>query len=175
MLEVLDQVYETVRRDEVLHALAPQAPCFVEVNIQILKDDGFHEALQGLLKVSQVFQCLGCQVRSDNQGPSESGDYLAAYHVRPVVARGLNPPHNGPLPRHHPNAALSSPELPWRCTDAPLNNSHRIQDDYVSIPPTVFPSLSATSRLKTRVPLPVWTALSQSPGHLGCLVSRWRA
>ena len=43
------------------------------------------------------------------QVPRESGDNLPAYYVWPVVASGINPPPDRPLPCQHSNAALSSP------------------------------------------------------------------
>ena len=64
LLEVSYQAYETVLREKVRHALALQAPRFVEDHIQMPKDNGFPESLQILLKVRQVFQFLGWQVRS---------------------------------------------------------------------------------------------------------------
>ena len=56
MAEVADQVYETVLREEVRHLLAPRDPRFVEVHVQVSKDNGFPESLQGLLQVGQVLQ-----------------------------------------------------------------------------------------------------------------------
>ena len=38
---------------------------------------------------------------------------LPYYHVRPVVAHGINTPPDGPLPRHQPNASLNSPGAGW--------------------------------------------------------------
>ena len=102
-----DQVYETVLRKEVRHSLAPRYPRFVEVHAQFPGDNGVPEALKGLLQVRQVLQHRRRYVRANKWGPGESVDNLAAYHVLPVVAHGLNPPPDGPLPCHHPNAALS--------------------------------------------------------------------
>ena len=107
--EVSYQVYETVLCKEVQHALAPRYPCFSKFQVQIPKDTVVPEALQVLLKVRQVFQHWGWQVRPNKQGPSEYGDYLVSYHIWHVVARGLNLPPVGALPHHHPNAALISP------------------------------------------------------------------
>ena len=87
MLEVLDQVYENVLREEVQHALAPRDPFYAEVHVQVPKENGVPEELQGLLKVSQLFQRQRLQVRSDERDLSDSGDYLASYQVWPVVAR----------------------------------------------------------------------------------------
>ena len=56
LLEVLDQVYETILSEEVRHTLAPQAHRFVEVHIQIPKYNRVPEALQVLLKVRQLLQ-----------------------------------------------------------------------------------------------------------------------
>ena len=64
LLEVSYQAYETVLREKVRQALALQALRFVKVHVQITKDNGFPESLQILLKVRQVFQFLGWQVRS---------------------------------------------------------------------------------------------------------------
>ena len=100
----MDQVYETLLRKEARNTLVPQDTRFFEVHVQIPRENGVPEGMYGLLKVRQVFQHLGWQVLSNKRGPSESNDYLAAYHVRPVVARGLNPPPRGPLPHHHPDA-----------------------------------------------------------------------
>ena len=108
--ELSDQVYETVLYEEVQHALDPQDPHFVKVHVQVPKDNGVHESLQGFLKVRQVFQCQRWQVYSNQRSLSESVDYLAADHIRPVVMHGLNPPHKRPLPCHQPVAASSSPD-----------------------------------------------------------------
>ena len=78
---MLEQVYETVLHEEFLHSLAAQAPFLFNIHVQVPKDNGVPEVLYGLLKVSQVFQYLGCQVRSNRWGTSESNEYLAAYHV----------------------------------------------------------------------------------------------
>ena len=56
LAEVADQVYETILREEVRHSLAQQAPRFAEVHVQVPEDNGFPEALQGLLQVRQVLQ-----------------------------------------------------------------------------------------------------------------------
>ena len=76
------------------------APCFVKVHVQIIKHNGVPEILQGLFELRQVIQRQGRQVESDERVPSEFGDDIPAYHVRPVVARGLNSPPNGLLPCH---------------------------------------------------------------------------
>ena len=55
------------------------------------------------------------KVRADEWGSDKSGDELADYHVRPVVARGLYPPTKGPLPHHESDAALISPSAGWPC------------------------------------------------------------
>ena len=57
MAEVASQVYTTVLHEKVRHLLDPQAPCFVEIHVQVPKDNGVPEALQGLLQVSQLLQC----------------------------------------------------------------------------------------------------------------------
>ena len=57
LAEVADQVYDTVLRKEVRHLLAPQDPLFVEVHVQVPKENGVPEALQGLLQVRQAIQC----------------------------------------------------------------------------------------------------------------------
>ena len=57
LAEVVDQVYETVLHEEVHHLLAPWAPRFVEVHVQVVEDNGVHEVLQGLLQVRQMLQC----------------------------------------------------------------------------------------------------------------------
>ena len=62
-----------------------------------------------------MLQSLQRQVRADEWGPGESGDNIADYHIRPVLVRGINPPPDGPLPCHQPNAALSSPGAGWPC------------------------------------------------------------
>ena len=56
MSEVSDQVYETVLREEVRHVLDPRSPRFIEVHVQIPKDNGFPEALQVHLKFIQLLQ-----------------------------------------------------------------------------------------------------------------------
>ena len=60
-----DQVYGTVLRKEVRHRLVLRAQRFIEFHVQVPNDNGVPEALQGLLKIRQVFQCLGWQLRSD--------------------------------------------------------------------------------------------------------------
>ena len=107
--EVPDQVYETVLCEEVRHALAMQDPRFIEVHVQTPKVNGAPEALQGLLKVRQVLQRWEWQVRSNERGSCESGDNIAAYHVRTMVAHGLNTPPDRNIPRHQLNTALRSP------------------------------------------------------------------
>ena len=89
--------------------MATQAPLFVDFHVKTPKDNGVPEALQGLLKVRQVFQCRGWQVRSDKWGLSEPGDDLTAYHVWLVLEHGINNPTNGPLPLHQANVARISP------------------------------------------------------------------
>ena len=56
---------------------------------------------------------LKVQVCSNKQVPSDSSNNLAAYHIWPVLAHGLNPPPNGPLPCHRPDADLRSPSTGW--------------------------------------------------------------
>ena len=106
---MLDQVYYTLLREEFQHSLAPQDPRFVEVHVQVPRENGVPDGLQGFLKIRQVFQRRVWQVFYGDQGSSESDYYLAAYHVWSVVARGLNPPPVGPVPHHYPDAAQSSP------------------------------------------------------------------
>ena len=43
LVEVTDQVYEIILREEVRHSLDPRAPCFVEVQIQVSNDKGVLE------------------------------------------------------------------------------------------------------------------------------------
>ena len=105
---MLDQVYENLLYEEVRHTLVTQYPSFIEVHVQVPKDNGVPEALHGLLKVRQVFQLQRWQVRSNKQGPSKSGDYLVAYHIWTVVACGLNPLPDRPFPRYQPDADLIS-------------------------------------------------------------------
>ena len=52
----MDQVYETLLREEVQHMLVPQDTRFFEVHVQIPRDNGVPEVIYGLLKVRQVFQ-----------------------------------------------------------------------------------------------------------------------
>ena len=56
LAEVADQVYETVLRKDVCHLLAPWAPCSVDVHVQVPEENGFPEALQGILQVRQMLQ-----------------------------------------------------------------------------------------------------------------------
>ena len=56
MAEVANQVYKTVLREKVRHSLAPRAPRFSEVHVQVSKENGVPESLQGLLQVGQVLQ-----------------------------------------------------------------------------------------------------------------------
>ena len=60
-----------------------------------------------------MIQRLHRYVRADKLGPREYGEYIVAYHVRPMVARGLNLPPGSPLPRHYSKAYLSSPAAGW--------------------------------------------------------------
>ena len=108
MGEVADQIYETVVSEEVRYLLAPQDPRFFEFHVQVPEDNGVSDALQGLPQVSQVLQHQRRKLRTDEWGPGESGDDLAAYHIWSVVACGFNPPPDGPLHRHQSDATLSS-------------------------------------------------------------------
>ena len=56
LVEVADQVYETVLREEVRHLLDPWDPRFVKVHVQFPDDNGVPEALKGLLQIRQVLQ-----------------------------------------------------------------------------------------------------------------------
>ena len=56
LVEVANQVYETVLHEEVQNLLTPWSPLFIEVHVQVPKDNGVPEALQGLLQVSQMLQ-----------------------------------------------------------------------------------------------------------------------
>ena len=108
------QVYETVIREEVQHALSPRASHLFDIHVQVPKYNGALEALQGLLKVRPVFQHQRWQVRSGKRGGlSESGEYIAYYHVRPTVTGGINTPPERILPRHHPDTALIPPGAGW--------------------------------------------------------------
>ena len=51
LVEVADQVYETVLHKEDCHLLVMQAPRFAKVHVQVPEDIGVPEALQGLLQV----------------------------------------------------------------------------------------------------------------------------
>ena len=142
---MLDQVYYTLLREEVRHTLAPQDPCFVEVHVQVPRDNGVPEVLQGFLKVRQMFQHRGWQVFYDDQGSSESDYYLAAYHVRPVVARGLNPPPRGFVPHHYPNAAQSSPST----GRTRHQTSHIVSETIMSVGLQLYFSLGQQHHVKT--------------------------
>ena len=56
LVEVAYQVYETVLREEICHALDPRDTRFFKVHVQVPKYNGVPEALQGLLQVRQVLQ-----------------------------------------------------------------------------------------------------------------------
>ena len=43
MVEVADQFYETLLREEVRHLMTPRAPCLDKVHVQVPKDDGVLE------------------------------------------------------------------------------------------------------------------------------------
>ena len=109
LAEVVDQVYEIVLYEEVRHSLDLRDPLLVKVQFQFPKYNGVLEKFQGLLQARQVIERLQGQVCADEGGPDESGDELAAYHVRLVVACGLHPPPNRPLPCYDSNSALKPP------------------------------------------------------------------
>ena len=56
LVEVADQVYETVLREEVRHLLDPQAPFLVKVHVQVPNGNGVLETFEGLLQVWQVLE-----------------------------------------------------------------------------------------------------------------------
>ena len=45
LAELVDQIYETVLLKEVRQSLAPWAPCFVEVHVQLSEENGVPESL----------------------------------------------------------------------------------------------------------------------------------
>ena len=54
--EVANHIYDIVVSEEFCYSLAPQAPRFVDVHVQVPKDNGVSDALQGLPQVSHVLQ-----------------------------------------------------------------------------------------------------------------------
>ena len=170
--EVAYQVYYTVLCEEVCHSLDPWAPRFVEVHVQVSKYNGVLESLQGLLQVGQVLQSLRGWVYANDWVPGESGNNLAAYHICPVVACGLNPTPNRPLPCHYYDASLISP-LRW--LEVPLSSSTCIRYGYGNTLPWRSSPWSVASRQSPRTLPPVWPAPARSPGHVRCLNSQWQS
>ena len=69
LVEVVDQVYETVLRKEVRHLLAPRDPRVVKVDVQVPDDNGVPEALRGLLWFGLVLQRRQREVRANEWVP----------------------------------------------------------------------------------------------------------
>ena len=91
-MNVPDQVNEAKIREEICHALDPQAMDVVQVHVKITKNNGFQslEALQGFLKAWEVIKRQGRKVKTKEWGTDAPDDDLAYHHVQPTEACGLD-------------------------------------------------------------------------------------
>ena len=90
---------------------------------------------------------------------------------RPMVARGINPPPNGPFPCHQSHL----PEILCRWSAVLSIMSYHSLDGSNNTQSWRSLYRSAASCQSPCAPPPRWPAPAQIPGHTGCLDSQWQS